>query len=122
MWETIKDIWYWIKEAISWRVAKKLILVFVVLCLLYYPIGMFLIHRVDADPDFGPDYSSQGSNAVAVSIALIDREVVDYGWVSNDPVFKPGAMLDNMAHYQQGIIAAIARFSFELSHHGHRSN
>lgn len=115
MWETIKDIWYWIKEAISWRVAKKLILVFVVLCLLYYPIGMFLIHRVDADPDFGPDYSSQGSNAVAVSIALIDREVVDYGWVSNDPVFKPGAMLDNMAHYQQGIIAAIARFSFELS-------
>jgi hypothetical protein len=70
---------------------------------------------VDDDPDFGPkSSSSKGSNAVDVSIALINRELIDHAWVSNDPVFKPGAFLDNMANFQQGIISAIARFSFEL--------
>ncbi len=115
MWDTIKDIWYWLKDLISWKIAKRLILVFIALCLLYYPVGMFLINKVDADPGFGLEYTSKGSYAVAASIALIDREVKQHSWVSNDPIFKPGAMLDNMAHYQQGIIAAIARFSFELS-------
>ncbi len=114
MWETIKDIGYWLRETISWTVVKRLIYGLIVLLLLYYPVGMFLIHKVDSNPDFGFQNSSRGSNAVAVSIALIDREVNQNGWVSNDPIFKPGAFLDNMANYQTGIISAIARFSYEL--------
>ena len=115
MWETLKDIGYWLKETISWRVMKKIIYIFIGLLLLYYPVGMFIVHNVDDDPDFGPkSSSSKGSNAVDVSIALINRELIDHAWVSNDPVFKPGAFLDNMANFQQGIISAIARFSFEL--------
>jgi hypothetical protein len=114
MWETIKDIGYWLKETISGKTLKRILLGLFILLLLYYPVGMFMVHNVDASPDFGLRYTSKGSNAVAVSIALIEREVEDNGWVSNDPIFKPGAMLDNMANYQQGIISAIARFSFEL--------
>ncbi len=114
MWETIKDIGFWLKETISWKVLKRLIYLLIVLLLLYYPVGMFLIHKIDASPDFGLEYSSRGSNAVAVSVALIDREVIQNGWVSNDPIFKPGAFLDNMSNFQTGIISAIARFSYEL--------
>jgi hypothetical protein len=114
MWETIKDIGYWLRETISPTMLKRGLIVLVLLLMLYYPVGMFMLHNVDSDPDFALTNSSRGSNAVAVSVALIDREVVQNGWVSNDPVFKPGAFLDNMSNYQTGIISAIARFSFEL--------
>lgn len=114
MWETIKDIGYWLKETISLKVIKRLVLGVFILMLLYYPVGMFLIHKVDSNPDFNPPNMSQGSNAVAISIALIDREVNQNSWVSNDPFFKPGYFLDNMSNFQTGIISAIARFSYEL--------
>lgn len=114
MWESIKDLGYWLRETISRKMMKRMIIGFILLLLAYYPIGMLLIHKVDSDPDFALQNSSRGSNAVAVSIALIEREVINNGWVSNDPVFKPGAFLDNMSNYQTGIISAIARFSFEL--------
>lgn len=114
MWETIKDIGYWLRETISLTMLKRGLIVLVLVLMLYYPVGMFMVHNVDADPDFALSNSSRGSNAVAVSIALINREVVQNGWVSNDPVFKPGAFLDNMSNYQTGIISAIARFSYEL--------
>lgn len=114
MWETIKDIGYWLKESISGKVLKRMIYGLVILALLYYPVGMLLTHTVNDDPDFGPQNTSNGSNAVAVSIALIEREVEQNGWVSNDPFFKPGYLLDNMSNFQTGIISAIARFSYEL--------
>lgn len=114
MWETIKDISYWLRETISRTMLKRGLIVLALVLMLYYPVGMFMVHKVDADPDFALSNSSRGSNAVAVSIALINREVVQNGWVSNDPVFKPGAFLDNMSNYQTGIISAIARFSYEL--------
>ena len=114
MWESIKDLGYWFKVNISLKMFRRIIYALIIIVLLYYPAGMFLIHKVDSNPDFALEYSSRGSNAVAVSIALINREVNENGWVSNDPVFKPGAFLDNMANYQMGIISAIARFSYEL--------
>ena len=46
--------------------------------LLYYPIGMIWVHRIDADPDFAAsagDATPGASRAVAVVSALIDREV-----------------------------------------------
>ena len=114
MWETIKDIGYWLRESISGKILKRILIGFGVLLLLYYPAGMLMIHTVNDDPDFGAQNPTRGSNAVAVSIALIEREVEQNGWVSNDPFFKPGYFLDNMSNFQTGIISAIARFSYEL--------
>jgi len=87
-----------------------------VILLLYYPVGALLINRIDDDPNFGPgDVPPEASRAVAVSAALIDREVRQHAWPANDPWFLPGAFLDNMPNYQQGIIAALSRFAVEMT-------
>jgi len=86
--------------------------------LLYYPIGMAVIHVIDDDIGFEVPAAMQsdgGSRAVAMSAALIDREVNQHRWVANDPFFLPGAALDNMPNFQQGIISALARFAFEMT-------
>jgi hypothetical protein len=89
----------------------------VVLLALYYPVGMLLIHKIDDDPNFAAterDRAPGGSAAVAIAAALLDREVNRH-WAANDPFFLPGAALDNMPNYQMGIVAALARFAFELT-------
>ena len=99
-------------------ILRRAAIVLVVFLLLYYPIGMMIVHTVDDDPDFMPDTADiapGGSEAVAIAAALIDREVNRHGWVANDPFFMPGALLDNMPNYQQGIMSALARFGFELT-------
>lgn len=90
----------------------------VIALILYYPIGMALTHVVDDDLNFTPPaelVSEGGSRAVAVTIALIRREVDEHRWVANDPFFLAPAALDNMPNFQQGIIGALARFAFELT-------
>ena len=88
-----------------------------VFLLFYYPTGMLLTHEIDDDLDFAltGTIDSKSSRAVAMSAALIDREVNGHGWRANDPFFMPSSMLDNTPNYQQGIVAALARFSFELT-------
>lgn len=95
--------------------ALTAILVFL---LLYYPIGMALVHTVDDDTEFAIPETlvvQNGSRAVSMAVALIRREVDDHWWVANDPFFYPSSALDNMPNYQQGIVSALARFAFELS-------
>ena len=86
--------------------------------LLYYPIGMIWVHRIDDDPDFGAESSATlpdgASRAVAVAVALIEREVDTHRWTANDPFFLPSAGLDNMPNFQQGIVAALSRFAIEM--------
>ena len=97
-----------------WRV----LLAVIVLLALYYPIGMLWLNKIDDDPGFAaPELfrANGGSAAVAIAAALIDREVNQHSWVANDPFFMPGAALDNMPNYQMGILAAVARFAFELT-------
>ncbi|MEN6541356.1 DUF2333 family protein [Parvibaculum sp.] len=100
---------------IVWRALVAL----VVVILLYYPIGMLMVNRIDDDPDFKPAGANAigegGSQAVAMMTALIDREVNQNSWTANDPFFQPGAMLDNMPNFQTGIVSALARFSFEMT-------
>jgi hypothetical protein len=50
-----------------------------------------------------------------VAADLIDREINTHRWVANDPFFMPGSLLDNMPSFQQGIIAALSRFTVELA-------
>ncbi|WP_169566887.1 DUF2333 family protein [Sneathiella limimaris] len=97
---------------------SKLGIGLLVFVFLYYVIGMIWIHKVDDDIKFAPakeDQTAGGSLAVDVAAALINREINENQWTSNDPFFMPASALDNMPNYQQGIISALARFSFELT-------
>ena len=86
------------------------------LLVLYYGLGMIIVHKINDDPDFkSASTPTGGSSAVSVAAALIDREVNTNSWVANDPFFMPGYLLDNMPHYQQGIIYAISRFAVEMT-------
>lgn len=94
------------------RGIKRLVqiaLALVVLVALYYAVGGHLVHRIDADPAFAEDIAvpEGGSTLVATMAALIRREVDQHGWVANDPVIFPSALLDDMAAYQQALVNAI---------------
>jgi hypothetical protein len=104
-------------KSLNRRSAGRIIGGGIALIVLYYLLGAFIFNTVDANLDFRPEQAAQPgeSAAVAMVVALIDREVRDHGWRANDPIFKPTVILDNMPNFQQGIIAALARFSFELT-------
>jgi hypothetical protein len=98
-----------------WRWTLRGLLALLLVAALYYPVGMLIIHRIDDDPNFqAPETPEGASRAVALAAALIDREVGQHGWPSNDPFFMPGWALDNMPNYQQGIVSALARFATEM--------
>lgn len=86
------------------------------LIVLYWEVGGKLMETIDDDLGFRTDesaFTEPGSRAVANAVALIEREL-EHGWTSNDPFFMPTYTLDNMPHYQQGIIFAMRRFSTEM--------
>jgi len=86
------------------------------LAVVYYPVGAFIVHEIDDDPNFGPGEVAPGaSRSIAMAAALIDREVNQHEWPANDPWFLPGAILDNMPNYQIGIITALRRFAQEMT-------
>lgn len=99
----------------SW---KPIVLILLFIVVAYYPVGMFMINNIEDDVDFTPsgeNVVAGGSKAVDMMAGLIDREINVNRWTANDPFFMPSAALDNMPNYQQGIISALARFSFELT-------
>ena len=96
------------------RLRRGLALLAVVFVLYYGGIG-WLLHRVDANPDFTPSHPIEGgSRAVDMAAALVEREVDIYRWSVNDPWIYPTAFLDNMPNFQQGIMRAVSRFAIEL--------
>jgi len=115
MWNRLKRIFAWLQQRITWKIARRILAGLVLLIFFYYLIGMVIVENINDDKDYSsPSDSRPGSYAVAMSTAMIDREINTHSWISNDPWFKPGAMLDNMAHYQKGIISANAIFAIEL--------
>ncbi len=105
------------KETVK-RGWKPVALILLILIVAYYPIGMIMVHNIEDDIDFvptGENVVPGGSKAVDMMAALIDREININRWTANDPFFMPSSMLDNMPNYQQGVISALARFSFELT-------
>ncbi len=103
------------KALVRWGKPIGIALPILIVC--YYTLGAWWMNRIDDSIAFSADteLAPNQSHAVAIAAALIDREVNDNGWVANDPFFMPAAVLDNMPNYQMGIIAALARFSFELT-------
>ncbi|TQV80974.1 DUF2333 family protein [Denitrobaculum tricleocarpae] len=99
---------------------KKLVIGVVILALLlvFYPVGMMLNHQINDDVDFNlaeEELTPGGSRAVAMSIALIEREVEETGWVANKPFPFPSSLLDNMPNFQIGLMYAMSRFSIEMT-------
>ena len=100
----------------SGRMIVRVLAGLFLLVLLYYIVGAIWVHRIDDDPGFTPaEVPPGGSRTVAMAAALIEREVEDHGWTANDPFFLPGAVLDNMPNYQQGISYALSRFGNALT-------
>lgn len=87
--------------------------------LVYYPVGMVIVHHIDDSPDFSAEKFevAGGSHAVAMATALIDREVNTHTWVASDPFFYPGALLVRMPAFQRGILSGLTRFTIELYDH-----
>ncbi len=96
---------------------RRGVIIFLAFLLLYYPLGAWWTHKVDdnLDVEIKGEVLPGQSRAVAIAADLIDREVNENGWVANNPFFMPAYMLDNMPNFQKGVIAALARFSFELT-------
>ncbi len=116
--ETLQEWLATVRERVPLRFLRWAAGTLVLLLILYYPIGMLWWHTINDDLSFdvsAESLQSGQSRAVAVAERLIDREVNKTGWVANNPFFTPSAMLDNMPAYQQGIVSALARFSFELA-------
>ncbi len=66
-------------------------------------VGMVSMNRIHDNSHFvAPvEYDiAGGSHAVAITEALIDREVRQHHWVPNDPIFLPSHMLIRMPEYQ----------------------
>lgn len=96
---------------------KPVVIALVVLIVVGMPVGMLVTHEIDNDPAFAVNEAEMRpaeSRAVAISAALIDREVNQNRWVANDPWFLPGHWLDNMPNFQMGMLAAISRFTVEM--------
>jgi len=102
---------------LRWRLFKRITGVVIVALALYYPAGMIAAHKIDDDTGFQPAVKKGQSRAVAMAAALLDREIAGNGWTANDPFFLPSSQLDNMPNYQLGIVAALARFSVEMTDH-----
>ena len=85
---------------------------------LYFPLGMLLAHSVNDDVEFiVPEEHrlANGSRAVAMAVALIEREVIQTKWVANKPFPFPSSVLDNMPNFQMGMLYALSRFAIELT-------
>jgi hypothetical protein len=99
------------RRIVFWVLAPILLFI-----LLYYPVGAFIINNIDDDPNFAPaQVEPNASRAVAMAVALINREARQHSWPANHPWFLPGAVLDNMPNYQEGIIQALRRFTQEMT-------
>jgi hypothetical protein len=98
------------------RVLGGIALAVLAVVLLYYPVGMIWVHKIDDDIAFAPaDVPEGGSRAVALAAGLIDREINRNRWTANDPFFMPGWALDNMPNYQLGLVSALSRFAIEMT-------
>ena len=97
------------------KLGLRLLAVLFVFALLYYPVGMMIVHKVDDQIPLDVDVQPGQSHSVAIAARLIQRETDIHPWVANDPWFLPGAALDNMPNFQQGIVYALSRFAIEMS-------
>ena len=90
---------------------RALVIFFLAAIFLYYPIGGYLIHKIDTTPN--PQFTTEkgSSRTVGAFEFLINREVNKHLWTPNLPFFYPSFLLDNMPNFQLGILSSVASFS-----------
>ncbi len=98
-----------------WRAIKWSLIVLLAAIVLYYPVGMAVMHRIGDDPNFTVETPKGESHAVAAAAGLIRREVVDHRWTPNDPFIFPSWLLDNLPNFQVGIRDGLSRFAIEMA-------
>jgi len=106
-----------VEAGISWLNWRRISFVIVSGLFLYYFIGFLLVYNIDDDPNFSFDQNTLldgQARSVAIASAVVRREIDENGWVSNSPFFVPSRLNENMRHYQQGIVQAVAIFSVEM--------
>lgn len=90
-----------------------------------YPFIAWLYSGIDDSPRFtasSQQWRPGMSHSVSAVVALVDREINQHSWTPNDPWFWPTALLDNKPNYQSAMVAALARFSTDLSERLGRAN
>jgi len=102
-------------QNLSSRLLGRIALGVGVFAVLYYPIGMALVHHIDDNTSLEVEVQSGQSQSVAMAARLIGQQTDANPWVANDPWFYPGSMLDNMPNFQQGVLYALSRFAIEMS-------
>ena len=101
-----------VRERNYGRIALRIL---AIVALLYYPVGMLIIHDIEDEAELTYQVEENESHAIAAAAALITRETDTNRWTANDPFFMPGFLLDNMPNFQQGIMYALSRFAIEMS-------
>lgn len=100
---------------LRWRIARWTLWALLAAVLLYYPVGMALMHRIGDDTEMTAPAEKGASRAVAMAAALIRRETVDHAWTPNDPFIYPSWALDNLPNFQVGVRDALGRFAIEMA-------
>ena len=96
---------------------QRFLLLFFLGILLLFPFFILISEKIDDNPDFsGEKIAKNQMQSIQTAQALIDREVVTYGWKANLPFIFPSSFLDNMPSFQIGIIEALATFTDSYSH------
>ncbi|MBR1777252.1 MAG: DUF2333 family protein [Alphaproteobacteria bacterium] len=95
-----------------WHFGLGILFAFLVL---YYPVGAFITHHIDADPAFPVRQSPQKPVLPDTLAALVGREISTHMFTPNKPFFFPAAALDNMPAFQTGIIMGIKNVTDILS-------
>ena len=95
--------------AASWW--RAIIALFLAIIFLYYPIGGYLIHKIDTNPNPQISIEKGNSHTVAAFEYLINREINEHLWTPNLPFFFPSYFLRNMPNFQLGIFSSLSSFS-----------
>lgn len=90
---------------------ERFVISVVLLLFILYPTLAFFESKIDDAPDFADIAVEEGQLKVLnTAAALIDREVNQYGWKANLPIFFPSGWLDNMPSFQMGIVEGLSNF------------
>ena len=93
-----------------WQIALA---AFGIIVFLYYPLGGWLIHKIDTT-----SYQAQTADGKLGTIDtisyLINREVHYKIWTPNLPFVFPSYFLDNMPAFQKGIMSSVAKTAHSL--------
>lgn len=94
---------------------KWLLGAFAALIFLYYPLGGWMVHKIDTTTDYEINTAQNQSATVEMMAFLVRREVSDKIWTPNLPFIFPSYFLDNMPNFQLGLMSAVSNTATAMS-------